>query len=76
MNSFTLAMDRCEWRDSSSDDLHSVETDAGIRCRAILARNSGSDGKTKCLSPYARKKIRIISPKLMTANLYIRKTQT
>jgi hypothetical protein len=49
-------MDRCECPDSSNNDLHSVGIDAGIRCRAILARNSGSDGKTKCPSPYARKK--------------------
>jgi hypothetical protein len=55
MNSFTLAMDRSEWWDSSSDGLHCVEIDAGICCRAILARNSGSDGETKCPSPYARK---------------------
>jgi hypothetical protein len=53
---FTLAMDRKEWRDSHSDGLRSVEIDASIRCTAILARNSGSDGKTKCPSPYARGK--------------------
>jgi hypothetical protein len=62
MNSFTLAMDRSEGRDSSSDGLHSVEIDAGIFCTAMLARNSGSNGETKCPSPYARKKNPTIQP--------------
>ena len=76
MNSFTLAMDRSEWRVSSNDGLHSAEIDAGILCTAILARNSVSDGETKCPSPYATKKIRLFSPQIMTVNLYIRKMQT
>jgi hypothetical protein len=52
-----------------------VETDADIRCTAILARNSGNDGEIK--RPFHMPgKIRLLSPQIITANLYIRKIQT
>jgi len=57
MNSFTLAMDRSEWRVSRSSGLNSVEIDAGICCTAKLVRNSVSYGETKCPSLYAKKKV-------------------
>jgi len=64
MNSFTLVMDRSEWRVSSRNGLHSVEIDAGILCTAILARNSVRNGETKCPATYARKK----NPNIQHAN--------
>jgi hypothetical protein len=50
MNSFTLAMDRREWRVSRNDGLYIEERNACICCTARLERSSGSDGEKMSLS--------------------------